>query len=111
MCMSSAAANLNSSSVVLTHDFLTPLGFKFKYELILSKPIALTIGSVIFSIFGLWLTFLVFMTQSYNLVVNIGYIRISYRISYHGLSGIDRDCSSFYLCTNLTSLFYGFYRN
>lgn len=70
MCMSNADANLNSSSVILTHDFLTPLGFKFKSELILSKVIALLIGSVAIFLASLDydLLSLVFMTQSYNLV-------------------------------------------
>ncbi|WP_316354422.1 sodium:solute symporter family protein [Candidatus Trichorickettsia mobilis] len=70
MCMSNADANLNSASVVLTHDFLTLLGFKFKNELILSKLIALTIGMVALFLASLDydLLSLVFMTQSYNLV-------------------------------------------
>lgn len=70
MCMSNADANLNSSSVVLTHDFLTPLGFKFKNELMLSKVIASTIGAIALFLASLDydLLSLVFMTQSYNLV-------------------------------------------
>ena len=70
MCMSNADANLNSSSVILTHDFLTPLGIKFKNELILSKIIAFTIGVVALFLASLDydLLSLVFMTQSYNLV-------------------------------------------
>ena len=70
MCMSNADANLNSSSVILTHDFLTPLGIRFKNELILSKVIALTIGMVALFLASLDydLLSLVFMTQSYNLV-------------------------------------------
>lgn len=70
MCMSNADANLNSSSVVLTHDFLSPLNIKFKNELILSKIIALTIGMIALFLASLNydLLSLVFMTQSYNLV-------------------------------------------
>ncbi|WPY00759.1 Sodium:solute symporter family protein [Candidatus Trichorickettsia mobilis] len=69
MCMSNADANLNSASVVLTHDFLSPLGFKFKNELILSKLIALTIGMIALFLASLDydLLSLVFMTQSFNL--------------------------------------------
>ncbi|MGV2433230.1 MAG UNVERIFIED_CONTAM: hypothetical protein LVQ98_08290 [Rickettsiaceae bacterium] len=44
MCMSKADANLNSATVILTHDLFTPLGLKIKNELFLSKIIAITLG-------------------------------------------------------------------
>jgi len=44
MCMSKADANLNSASVILTHDFCYPLGIKLKNELFLSKVIAICLG-------------------------------------------------------------------
>jgi signal transduction histidine kinase len=45
MCMSNADTNLNSATVILIHDFCTPLGIKYKSELFLSKVIAITLGS------------------------------------------------------------------
>jgi len=68
MCMSNADANLNSASVVLTHDFCNPLGVKFKSELFLSKTIAITLGcgAMFLASLDYDLLSLVFLTQSFH---------------------------------------------
>jgi Na+/proline symporter len=71
MCMSNGDANLNSASVVITHDFLKLLNIKFKSELAFTRIIALIIGggAIFLASMDYDLLSLVFMTQSYNLVV------------------------------------------
>jgi signal transduction histidine kinase len=44
MCMSKADTNLNSASVILTHDFFIPLGLKPQKELFFSKIISIVLG-------------------------------------------------------------------
>jgi len=68
MCMSNADANLNSASVVLTHDFCNPLGIKLRSELFLSKAIAITLGcgAMFLASLDYDLLSLVFLTQSFH---------------------------------------------
>ena len=71
MCMSTADSNINSSSVLLTHDFCHPLGIKFKNELFLSKIIAVILGlvSIYLALLDFDLLPLVFMTQSFYIPI------------------------------------------
>ena len=71
MCMSTADSNINSSSVLLTHDFCHPLGIKFKSELVLSKLISVILGitSVYLALLDYDLLPLVFMTQSFYIPI------------------------------------------
>jgi hypothetical protein len=71
MCMSTADSNINSSSVLLTHDFCHPLGIRFKNELVLSKIIAVMLGvlSIYLALLDFDLLPLVFMTQSFYIPI------------------------------------------
>lgn len=71
MCMSTADSNINSSSVLLTHDFCQPLKLKFKNELVLSKIIAIMLGviSIFLALLDYDLLPLVFMTQSFYIPI------------------------------------------
>jgi len=71
MCMSTADSNINSSSVLLTHDFCQPLNLKFKNELVLSKIIAIMLGviSIFLALLDYDLLPLVFMTQSFYIPI------------------------------------------
>lgn len=71
MCMSSADSNINTVSVILTHDFCNVLNFKIRSELFLSKIIALLLGgvSVYLAMLDYDLLPLVFMTQSFYIPI------------------------------------------
>lgn len=71
MCMSNADSNINSASIVLTHDLFIPLGVDPKYELILLKIFAVLLGCVAIFLASLDydLLSLVFMTQSFHIPV------------------------------------------
>ena len=71
MCMSTADSNINSSSVLLTHDFCYPLGIKLRNELTLSKIISLLIGifAIFLALLDYDLLYIVFMTQSFYLPI------------------------------------------
>ena len=77
MCMSTADSNINSASVILTHDFCYPLNFKFKKELLLSKIFAILLGifSIILATSKQNMLEMVFMTQSfYSPVVGVPFM-------------------------------------
>lgn len=71
MCMSNADSNINSASVVLTHDFLNVLNIGQKDELLTSRLVGLCLGSL--ALFLAQLNYdllsLVFMTQSYYIPI------------------------------------------
>lgn len=72
MCMSSADSNINSSSVLITHDFLGPLNIKFGIpELSVSRVISIMLGicSIFFALLDYDLLPLVFMTQSFYIPI------------------------------------------
>lgn len=71
MCMSTADSNINSSSVLITHDFCTPLNIKFKSEVILSRIISVLLGiiSIYLALLDYDLLPLVFMTQSFYIPI------------------------------------------
>ena len=71
MCMSTADSNINSSSVLITHDFCTPLNIKFKSEIILSRIISVLLGiiSIYLALLDYDLLPLVFMTQSFYIPI------------------------------------------
>ena len=71
MCMSTADSNINSSSVLLTHDFCYPLGIRLKNELTLSKIISILIGvlAIFLALLDRDLLSIVFMTQSFYLPI------------------------------------------
>ena len=71
MCMSSADSNINSVSVILTHDFCNVLNLKIRSELFLSKIIAILLGisSVLLAMTDYDLLPLVFMTQSFYIPI------------------------------------------
>ena len=71
MCMSSADSNINSVSVILTHDFCNVLNLRIRSELFLSKIIAILLGiaSVMLAMMDYDLLPLVFMTQSFYIPI------------------------------------------
>ena len=71
MCMSTADSNINSSSVLLTHDLLGPLNIRLKNELSLSRLISVLLGisSIFLALLDYDLLPLVFMTQSFYIPI------------------------------------------
>ena len=71
MCMSSADSNINSASVVLTHDFCNVLNIKLVDELFLSKFISVLLGIIACYLATLEydLLPLVFLTQNFYIPI------------------------------------------
>lgn len=67
MCMSNADSNINSASVVLTHDCLSILGLKYRSELFITRIVGMLLGSlaIYLAMLDYDLLSLVFMTQSF----------------------------------------------